>query len=285
MALRILVVDDAAFVRDTVKRTLRKFLPGVDIIDATNGHRAVSALKTNKIDLILSDWEMPEMSGEELLQWVRAQERYQNTPFIMVSSRGDKDHVITAVKSGVSDYLAKPFTPEELQIKVVKQLKRMGYKLKGGAGAPGSQSSLDALTSKTKAQTVKPREVKDAAAIFAKPASQPTAKKAAPASSATFRGKAQLRFPNAICECDVRDLSLQALNGVMSRPDKIPSVFDQAAVDISDNDGNIIGRLNAYVHGITAADPRPSSDRLKIMVRFVDNDPDKFEQLSKFVTR
>ena len=67
MALRILIVDDAAFVRDTIKRTLRRFLQDVEIFDANNGHRAIAALKANKIHLILSDWEMPEMSGEELL--------------------------------------------------------------------------------------------------------------------------------------------------------------------------------------------------------------------------
>ena len=284
-AIRILVVDDAAFVRDTIKRTLRKFLPSVEIFDAANGHRAVAALKANNIQVILSDWEMPEMTGEELLEWCRNDERYQKTPFIMISSRGDKNHVIQAVQAGVSDYMTKPFTPEELQNKVVKQLARIGYKPKQKQQSPfnSTASSLDVLTTSKKAQIQKPREVKDASAFLGgKPAA-----KAAPAKKAesSFKGKAQLRFPKATCQCVIKDLSLQAMNGIMERPEVVPAVFDQAVVDMEDAKGEGIARLNAYVHSVAAADPRPNSERLKIIVRFVDNDPEKFELLSKVVTR
>ena len=286
MALRVLIVDDAAFVRDTIKRTLRKFLAQVEIHDAANGHRALAALKANKIDIILSDWEMPEMSGEELLAWVRESERYQKTPFIMISSRGDKGHVVQAVQAGVSDYMTKPFTPDELQRKVMKQLTRIGYKPKKGPSNPmnSTESSLDVLTGAKKAQIQKPREVKDAAALFAKPADAPPKPKKKP-EAVPYKGQAQIRFPNATCKCVIKDLSLQAMNGIMERPENMPAVFDQAVVDMEDANGEGIARLNAYVHSVTAFDPRPNSERLKIIVRFVDNDPDKFEHLSKVVTR
>jgi len=126
MALKILVVDDAAFIRDTIKRTLRQFLHPLELHEAVDGRRAVAQLRGNKFDLILSDWEMPEMSGEQLLRWVRSESNTPEIPFIMISSRGDRDHIVKAIGSGVSDYLSKPFTPEELQRKVIKQPEKNG---------------------------------------------------------------------------------------------------------------------------------------------------------------
>src|SRR5690606_16921667 len=98
MAIRILVVDDASFIRDMLKKHLRDRLPGVEVFDAVDGNRALAVMKTQAIDLILSDWEMPNMSGEELLRAVRANPGSATTPFIMVTSRGDRSYVIKAVE-------------------------------------------------------------------------------------------------------------------------------------------------------------------------------------------
>ncbi|MEC8427885.1 MAG: response regulator, partial [Pseudomonadota bacterium] len=125
MAIRFLVVDDATFIRDMVKKQLRERIPGAEVFDAVDGNRAVAQLKKQHVDVILSDWEMPGMSGEEFLQWVRSQEEFQATPFIMVTSRGDRDHVMKAVQAGVSDYITKPFSSDELIKKVFKQLRKM----------------------------------------------------------------------------------------------------------------------------------------------------------------
>lgn len=122
MKIRILLIDDAAFIRDLIKRTLRRYLPDCEIIEAQDGRRAQSLLLKQPVDLILSDWEMPTMSGEELLLWVRAQEKTAAIPFIMISSLGDKTHIMRAVEGGVTDYLGKPFTSEELTQKVHKAL-------------------------------------------------------------------------------------------------------------------------------------------------------------------
>ena len=285
MAFRVLVVDDASFVRDTIKRNLRPLIPDVEIFEAIDGRKAVSIMKTKPIDLILSDWEMPEMSGEEFLIWLRAQPELAKIPFVMISSRGDRDHVIAAAKSGVSDYLTKPFTPEELHKKVAKQLKRLGYRQPGRAGSPASSqsgfSSVDALTGAKKAAIQKPREIHSAGG-FGKPAAVAKAPSSKSRGS-NFRGSAFLRFPKSVSECDVRELSLQALNGVIARQDKMPVVFEQVAIDLIDAGGQAIARLNGYVHAVIAADPRPDCDSLKMTVRFVDNDPDKFEALSKAI--
>ena len=146
MVLKVLIVDDATFIRDMVKRAMRQIAPDAELFEAIDGNRAVALIKQKAPDLILSDWEMPEMGGDELLKWVRAQPDFLSTPFIMITSRGDRNHVQEAVNAGVSDYISKPFTAEELHRKIHKQLKRIGYQPKapmpaatagGGAGRDG----------------------------------------------------------------------------------------------------------------------------------------------------
>ncbi|WNO09268.1 response regulator [Teredinibacter sp. KSP-S5-2] len=286
MGLNILVVDDASFVRDTIKRTIRQMAADIHLFDAIDGKKAVSVMKANQIDLILSDWEMPEMSGEELLQWVRSHPSYYETPFIMVTSRGDRNHVILAVKAGVNDYLTKPFTPEELKHKLAKQFKKMGYSPKRSRLDQATHaSSVDVLTGgATKAKLAGATQQKNkvvVAAGFGKP--KPAAKPK-PAPVGNFTGKAVLRFAKSQVPLEVREVSLQALAGTMPRPESVPSVFDQAAVDLVDKDGNMIGRLNAYIHSVQATEPRPECKLLRVTVRFVDNDPAKFEALSKAIT-
>ncbi len=105
-----LVVDDAPFIRDLMKKGLRDNFPGLHIEEAVNGRKAQQLLSRQNVDLILCDWEMPEMSGLELLTWCRAQENLKTTPFIMVTSRGDKENVVQAIQAGVSDYIGKPFS-------------------------------------------------------------------------------------------------------------------------------------------------------------------------------
>ncbi len=292
MAVKILVVDDASFIRDMVKRYLRQGLNGAEIMDANNGQKALSILKSHAIDIILSDWEMPGMTGEELLQWVRADERYQNTPFIMISSRGDRNFVIKAVQSGVSDYISKPFSPEELVKKTLKQIKKIGKasELKASRpNAPGSSepSSLSVLTGgKIEAPAPAPSATKPAAsdtvAALTGGAGASPAKSAAPKRAA--KALAQLRFAQGSAACVIRDLSLQAMNGIMQRPENMPTLFDQAAVDIESESGESIARLNGFIYALQA-ESRMDAQAIKVSIRFVDNDPDKFEFLSKYISK
>lgn len=146
--LKALVVDDASFVRDLVRRTMRSQFPSIELHEAADGRKAQTLMGRERFDLILCDWEMPEISGLELLQWVRGHSHYSDTPFVMVTSRGDKEHVVEAIREGVSDYLGKPFSPESLGKKVRKVL---GSRLGDEDQAPASSSdafrqSADLLT-------------------------------------------------------------------------------------------------------------------------------------------
>ncbi|HWV14784.1 MAG TPA: response regulator [Cellvibrio sp.] len=288
MPLKILVIDDATFIRDLVKKQLRDQLPEAEVYEAIDGARALAIIKHNPIDLILSDWEMPVMSGEELLRHVRAAPESAKTPFVMITSRGDRDHIVKAIQSGVSDYLAKPFTTVELLNKVFKQLKHIGKMPSGQMPQNVLQSSsVEVLTgspAKPAVQTAAPASASVAAltgGAAVKSAPAPAAQTAAVKHSA--KARAQLRFAdNQVFACVVREMTLQMMGCVMQRSENLPRVFDQAVVDI-DMEEKGLARVNGYVHSVTAGENKPDSNVVKLVIRFVDNDVDKFEVLSKFI--
>jgi two-component system chemotaxis response regulator CheY len=117
--IKILVVDDFATMRKVV-RNLLKQVGYEDIVEAEDGVMALRALKSQKIDVIISDWNMPNMSGLELLKAVRGDAELAKTPFLMVTAEALQDNVVAAVKAGVSDYIVKPFTAEVLNEKIMK---------------------------------------------------------------------------------------------------------------------------------------------------------------------
>ena len=90
------------------------------LIEADDGTTALEQLKKQKIDMIVSDWNMPKMSGLDLLKTVRATDEYREIPFIMVTAEAQKKNVIDAVQAGVSNYIVKPFTEEQIVEKLQK---------------------------------------------------------------------------------------------------------------------------------------------------------------------
>ncbi len=117
--MTVLVVDDFATMRRIVRNILRD-LEFKKILEAEDGTAAVKILKTQKVDLIVSDWNMPKMTGLELLKWVRANEDTKDLPFLMVTAEAQKENVIEAVKAKVSNYIVKPFTAQTLAEKLEK---------------------------------------------------------------------------------------------------------------------------------------------------------------------
>lgn len=286
----VLVVDDATFIRDLVKKGLRDHFPGVQIEEAVNGRKAQQLLGRQAVDLILCDWEMPEMSGLELLTWCREQDDLKTTPFIMVTSRGDKENVVQAIQAGVSDYIGKPFSNEQLVTKVKKALSRAGKlqaltasaapKMLSGGGF--ANDSLAALTG-GKAEVVKPSAPTPAvpapAAAFAKPA--PAAASKAPAG----RGQGQLRLPSGSMACVIKALSLKEALLVVRRADVLPQVLESAVLDLEQGEAAETARLNGYLHAVAAFEPKPDSEWLQLTFRFVDRDPQKLDYLSRLIAR
>jgi len=286
----VLVVDDAPFIRDLVKKALRSHFPGIRIEDAVNGRKAQQILSRERFDLILCDWEMPEMSGLELLTWCRTQDALKTTPFIMVTSRGDKENVVQAIQAGVSDFIGKPFSNEQLTSKVRKALGRAGKLDALAASAPTrtlatgmANDSLAALTG-GKAEVVRPAA--PAADAKASPLIQPSAAPAsAPAGAASGRGQGQLRLANGSVACVIKALSLKEALLVVKRGEQLPQVLESAVLDLEQGEGGEVARLNGYLHAVAAFEPKPDSEWLQLSFRFVDRDPQKMDYLSRLIAR
>ncbi len=116
--MKLLVVDDSSTMRRIIKNTLAR-LGHKEVIEAENGAEAWKQLEENKdIDVLITDWNMPEMNGLELVKKVRSKDEYEDMPIIMVTTEGGKAEVITALKAGVNNYIVKPFTPQVLKEKL-----------------------------------------------------------------------------------------------------------------------------------------------------------------------
>ncbi|WP_028586805.1 chemotaxis response regulator CheY [Desulfocurvus vexinensis] len=121
--MRVLVVDDFSTMRRIIKNILRQ-LGFNNIVEADDGSTAWEVLNKDKIDFIVSDWNMPEMPGIDLLRKVRASEEFQHIPFLMVTAEGLQENIIEAVQAKVSNYIVKPFTAETLSQKIDKIFER-----------------------------------------------------------------------------------------------------------------------------------------------------------------
>ncbi len=120
-SVKILIVDDFATMRRIMKNILKQ-LGFSNVSEADDGTTALEELKKNNYDLIISDWNMPKMTGLELLKIVRADDIYKEVPFLMVTAEAQKQNVIEAVQAGVSNYVVKPFTADAIADKIKKIL-------------------------------------------------------------------------------------------------------------------------------------------------------------------
>lgn len=254
--LNILVVDDARFIRERVTSMVREAFPDFTVLAVENGVQARQALQQRHYDLILCDWEMPEMSGLEVLRWTRAQESYQNTPFLMVTSRGEREYVLKAIQAGVNDYLGKPFTREQLVQKMVKAL--------------------------TKRHQLSPQQQARAAAMLQ--AEQDQKASAAPArNQAKPKGLAQLRNSQQTFRCAIKDLNLREIKVVIKNEGLFPQVLEQVVVDIEQLSGDSVARINGFVTAVQASEQKLDAPYVDVKVCFMDDDPDKLAHLSKYI--
>jgi two-component system, chemotaxis family, chemotaxis protein CheY len=121
-SMKIMVVDDMSTMRRIVKNLLKQ-LGFANVDEAENGQEALIKLRADKFGFVVSDWNMPVMSGIELLRAIRADEGLKTIPVLMVTAEAQKENIIEAVQAGVSNYVVKPFTAETLQEKMGKIFK------------------------------------------------------------------------------------------------------------------------------------------------------------------
>ncbi|BAI79916.1 two-component system, chemotaxis family, response regulator CheY [Deferribacter desulfuricans SSM1] len=117
----IITVDDSSTMRRIIKNTLIK-IGFNNILEASNGVEALDVISKNKVDLIITDWNMPEMDGLTFVKTIRSNSEYDEIPILMVTTEAAKEDILMALKSGVNNYIVKPFTPDTLKEKVFKLL-------------------------------------------------------------------------------------------------------------------------------------------------------------------
>ena len=122
LGMKILIVDDFATMRRIMKNILKQ-IGFTNIVEADDGTTALEELKKTTVDLIISDWNMPKMTGLDLLKSVRSTDGLKDIPFLMVTAEAQKQNVIDAVQAGVTNYVVKPFTAEAISEKLEKIFK------------------------------------------------------------------------------------------------------------------------------------------------------------------
>jgi two-component system chemotaxis response regulator CheY len=117
---RVLVVDDSRIMRNIIKNIFNDMRMPVEFQEAANGKDALRFLRKLKIDMVLLDWNMPEINGLEFLKMVRAQKEFAKLPIIMITSESARYNVIEALKAGATDYLIKPLKERTFMEKMWK---------------------------------------------------------------------------------------------------------------------------------------------------------------------
>ncbi|TDQ36651.1 two-component system chemotaxis response regulator CheY [Thiopseudomonas denitrificans] len=122
--MKILIVDDFSTMRRIIKNLLRD-LGFTNTEEADDGSTALPMLQSGNFDFLVTDWNMPQMTGIDLLRAVRADERLKHLPVLMVTAEAKRDQIIEAAQAGVNGYVVKPFTAQALQDKIEKIFERV----------------------------------------------------------------------------------------------------------------------------------------------------------------
>lgn len=123
--MQILVVDDFSTMRRIIRNQLRE-LGYSNIKEADDGKSAFQVLKSTTIDFVVTDWNMPGVTGLELLKNIRADDGLKHIPVLMVTAEAKKDQIVAAAEAGVNGYVVKPFTADTLRDKIQRIFDRLG---------------------------------------------------------------------------------------------------------------------------------------------------------------
>ena len=123
-SMKVLIVDDFSTMRRIIKNLLCE-LGFNNTVEADDGDSALPILKAGGIDFLITDWNMPNMAGIDLLKAVRADARLKDMPVLMVTAEAKRDQIVEAAQAGVSGYIIKPFTADTLREKIDKIFERI----------------------------------------------------------------------------------------------------------------------------------------------------------------
>ena len=118
---KILAVDDSPTMRRIIVNTLKR--AGYNnVVEAADGHEALEKLVSEGINLVITDWNMPQMDGLALVKTLRNSDEYRELPVLMITTRSVREDIVKALKAGVNNYIVKPFSPETLRAKIEEVL-------------------------------------------------------------------------------------------------------------------------------------------------------------------
>jgi two-component system chemotaxis response regulator CheY len=122
--MTFLIVDDLQLMRSNLKNLINDMGGKNQVLEAGNGVEAFRKLESQPVDLILSDWNMPEMSGIDFIKKLKETDKYKAIPIIMITSEDDKTNVIEALKAGARDYIVKPVNEKNFREKIANVIKK-----------------------------------------------------------------------------------------------------------------------------------------------------------------
>ena len=117
--MNILIVDDSKIVRRVLSNTVQRYFKGpewptLNVFEAEDGNFAMDQMKKEEIDIVLLDWNMPNMNGEQVVEAIRAEKKWMKTRIIMATTEGSKENVLKMIKKGANGYMVKPFNEEAI---------------------------------------------------------------------------------------------------------------------------------------------------------------------------
>ncbi len=118
MGKTVLIADDSAMMRKIVQKNLKEMGADFTAVEANDGNEALERFRAGGVEIVLTDWNMPNMTGIDLVRALREMDPEKKVPIIMVTSEATADKVKEAVMAGVNNYLTKPFTPENFKAKL-----------------------------------------------------------------------------------------------------------------------------------------------------------------------
>src|SRR5208283_2143219 len=116
--LRVLLVDDDVDMRKFIKNALQRGFQSCEVDEASDGIAAREHMEVLRYDLVLCDWSMPGLTGEDLLRWMKGEEKHKNVPFILITGHRDRERLLRALDLGVNDYILKPISIATLMEKI-----------------------------------------------------------------------------------------------------------------------------------------------------------------------
>ena len=145
--LKVVLADDLSVMRKILRTTLRN--EGcLNFIEVASGNELLERVEKESVDLVIVDWDMPEVEGLELLKTLRKDKRYKTLPFIMIASEDNAKRVPAVLKTTRATYLTKPFQPDELMDKVKKVCKKRGSRKDVSSGAKTKKKTSKSTTKK-----------------------------------------------------------------------------------------------------------------------------------------